>query len=31
MPSKFYEEPIDAYLPQNGNRGYRVSRATNWT
>lgn len=26
MRSKFYEEPIDAYLPQNGNRGYRVSR-----
>lgn len=23
---KFYEEPVDAYLPQNGNRGYRVSR-----
>ncbi|TCK01123.1 M1 family metallopeptidase [Nocardia alba] len=26
MRSKFYEDPIDAYLPQNGNRGYRVSR-----
>ena len=27
MPAaKFYEEPIDPYLPQNGNRGYRVSR-----
>ena len=26
MPGKFYEEPIDDYLPQNGNRGYRVSR-----
>jgi aminopeptidase N len=26
MPGKFYEEPIDEYLPQNGNRGYRVSR-----
>lgn len=24
--NKFYEEPIDSYLPQNGNRGYRVSR-----
>lgn len=23
---KFYEEPIDPYLPQNGNRGYRVTR-----
>ncbi|WP_282776347.1 M1 family metallopeptidase [Nocardia sp. CC201C] len=23
---KFYEDPIDDYLPQNGNRGYRVSR-----
>ncbi|MGV9411579.1 M1 family metallopeptidase [Nocardia sp. NPDC003693] len=23
---KFAEEPIDDYLPQNGNRGYRVSR-----
>ncbi|WP_327111824.1 M1 family metallopeptidase [Nocardia sp. NBC_01730] len=26
MPGKFYEAPIDEYLPQNGNRGYRVSR-----
>ncbi|WP_278260581.1 M1 family metallopeptidase [Nocardia sp. AG03] len=26
MRSKFYEDPIDPYLPQNGNRGYRVSR-----
>ncbi len=26
MTDKFYEEPIDDYLPQNGNRGYRVSR-----
>ncbi len=26
MRSKFYEDPIDNYLPQNGNRGYRVSR-----
>ncbi|WP_280442063.1 M1 family metallopeptidase [Nocardia brasiliensis] len=26
MPGKFYAEPIDDYLPQNGNRGYRVSR-----
>ena len=26
MPGKFYEEPIDPYLPQNGNHGYRVSR-----
>ncbi|MFC4124304.1 M1 family metallopeptidase [Nocardia rhizosphaerae] len=26
MRRKFYEEPIDDYLPQNGNRGYRVSR-----
>ncbi|MET8876577.1 M1 family metallopeptidase [Nocardia sp. NPDC004604] len=26
MRGKFYEEPIDEYLPQNGNRGYRVSR-----
>ncbi|MFI5503128.1 M1 family metallopeptidase [Nocardia asteroides] len=26
MRSKFYEDPIDSYLPQNGNRGYRVSR-----
>ncbi|CAM2822940.1 M1 family metallopeptidase [Skermania piniformis] len=27
MPDrKFYEAPIDDYLPQNGNRGYRVSR-----
>ncbi|MGW5920869.1 M1 family metallopeptidase [Nocardia fluminea] len=26
MRSKFYEDPIDTYLPQNGNRGYRVSR-----
>ncbi|MGO4614400.1 M1 family metallopeptidase [Nocardia sp. 2YAB30] len=26
MPGKFYEPPIDEYLPQNGNRGYRVSR-----
>ncbi|MEV0297844.1 M1 family metallopeptidase [Nocardia sp. NPDC050710] len=26
MPNKFYEAPIDEYLPQNGNRGYRVSR-----
>ncbi|RMI33035.1 M1 family peptidase [Nocardia stercoris] len=26
MPGKFYEDPIDDYLPQNGNRGYRVSR-----
>ncbi len=26
MADKFYEIPIDEYLPQNGNRGYRVSR-----
>ncbi|WP_084489230.1 M1 family metallopeptidase [Nocardia niwae] len=26
MAGKFYEAPIDEYLPQNGNRGYRVSR-----
>ncbi|MBD0322103.1 MAG: M1 family metallopeptidase [Aldersonia sp.] len=26
MPPKFYEEPIDPYLPQNGNHGYRVTR-----
>ncbi|WP_280365454.1 M1 family metallopeptidase [Nocardia wallacei] len=26
MGDKFYEVPIDEYLPQNGNRGYRVSR-----
>ncbi|MEV0343675.1 M1 family metallopeptidase [Nocardia sp. NPDC050713] len=26
MGEKFYEQPIDDYLPQNGNRGYRVSR-----
>ncbi|WP_159841868.1 M1 family metallopeptidase [Nocardia sp. CY41] len=26
MTGKFYEAPIDEYLPQNGNRGYRVSR-----
>ncbi|MEU8897650.1 M1 family metallopeptidase [Nocardia sp. NPDC048505] len=26
MRGKFYEPPIDEYLPQNGNRGYRVSR-----
>lgn len=26
MRRKFYEDPIDSYLPQNGNRGYRVSR-----
>ncbi|WP_216896485.1 M1 family metallopeptidase [Nocardia alni] len=26
MAEKFYELPIDEYLPQNGNRGYRVSR-----
>ncbi|MBH0781321.1 M1 family metallopeptidase [Nocardia bovistercoris] len=26
MPNKFYDKPIDEYLPQNGNRGYRVSR-----
>lgn len=26
MGERFYEEPIDEYLPQNGNRGYRVSR-----
>lgn len=26
MGDKFYEAPIDDYLPQNGNRGYRVSR-----
>ncbi|MFD3746775.1 M1 family metallopeptidase [Nocardia sp. NPDC058633] len=26
MRSKFYEDPIDHYLPQNGNRGYRASR-----
>ncbi|MGY1898942.1 M1 family metallopeptidase [Nocardia gipuzkoensis] len=26
MAGKFYEAPIDDYLPQNGNRGYRVSR-----
>ncbi|MGN2642049.1 M1 family metallopeptidase [Nocardia takedensis] len=26
MASKFYDAPIDEYLPQNGNRGYRVSR-----
>ncbi|MFE3292133.1 M1 family metallopeptidase [Rhodococcus sp. NPDC059234] len=25
-PGKFYEEPIDPYLPSAGNRGYRVSR-----
>ncbi|MFH5231354.1 M1 family metallopeptidase [Antrihabitans spumae] len=24
--TKFYEEPIDPYIPQNGNRGFRVSR-----
>ncbi|WP_067648040.1 M1 family metallopeptidase [Nocardia harenae] len=26
MGGKFYDAPIDEYLPQNGNRGYRVSR-----
>ncbi|WP_068055339.1 M1 family metallopeptidase [Nocardia xishanensis] len=26
MGDKFYTDPIDDYLPQNGNRGYRVSR-----
>ncbi|MBJ8346010.1 M1 family metallopeptidase [Antrihabitans sp. YC2-6] len=26
MSGKFYEDPIDPYLPQAGNRGYRVSR-----
>ncbi|WP_280233361.1 M1 family metallopeptidase [Nocardia cyriacigeorgica] len=26
MGAKFYDAPIDEYLPQNGNRGYRVSR-----
>src|SRR5690606_6443701 len=26
MSGKFYDAPIDEYLPQNGNRGYRVSR-----
>ncbi|VFB00897.1 M1 family metallopeptidase [Nocardia cyriacigeorgica] len=26
MRGKFYDAPIDEYLPQNGNRGYRVSR-----
>ncbi|WP_405138074.1 M1 family metallopeptidase [Nocardia sp. NBC_01388] len=26
MPNKFSEDAIDDYLPQNGNRGYRVSR-----
>ncbi|GAA5048112.1 M1 family metallopeptidase [Nocardia callitridis] len=26
MPGKFADAPIDDYLPQNGNRGYRVSR-----
>ncbi|MEV0111325.1 M1 family metallopeptidase [Nocardia sp. NPDC050799] len=26
MGSRFYDAPIDDYLPQNGNRGYRVSR-----
>jgi aminopeptidase len=26
MPDKFYAPPIDDYLPQNGNHGYRVSR-----
>ncbi|RJO77907.1 M1 family peptidase [Nocardia panacis] len=26
MADRFYEAPIDDYLPQNGNRGYRVSR-----
>ncbi|MRH87725.1 M1 family peptidase [Nocardia sp. SYP-A9097] len=26
MPTKFDDTPIDDYLPQNGNRGYRVSR-----
>ncbi|MGW6376757.1 M1 family metallopeptidase [Rhodococcus sp. NPDC055112] len=25
-PGKFYEEPIDSYLPHVGNHGYRVSR-----
>ena len=25
-PNKMLDEPIDPYLPQNGNRGYRVSR-----
>ncbi|MGW0040742.1 M1 family metallopeptidase [Rhodococcus sp. NPDC003348] len=25
-PGKFYEQPIDPYLPDVGNRGYRVSR-----
>lgn len=24
--NKFYEEPIDPYMPRAGNRGYRVSR-----
>ncbi|WP_028476351.1 M1 family metallopeptidase [Nocardia sp. CNY236] len=26
MTGKFYETPIDEYLPQSGNAGYRVSR-----
>ena len=26
LGSRFYDEPVDDYLPQNGNRGYRVSR-----
>ncbi|MFE9326026.1 M1 family metallopeptidase [Nocardia sp. NPDC052278] len=26
MAGKYYEEPVDEYLPQNGNWGYRVSR-----
>src|SRR6476661_1209625 len=26
MAAKYYEEPVDEYLPQNGNWGYRVSR-----
>ncbi|WP_372452144.1 M1 family metallopeptidase [Nocardia albiluteola] len=26
MADKFYLPPIDEYLPQNGNRGYRISR-----
>ncbi|WP_024805420.1 M1 family metallopeptidase [Nocardia sp. BMG51109] len=26
MGGKFTDDPIDEYLPQNGNRGYRVSR-----
>ncbi|WP_139347891.1 M1 family metallopeptidase [Nocardia donostiensis] len=26
MGGKFHDAPIDEYLPQNGNRGYRVSR-----